>query len=128
MEGGAPATTIWWDGMVIAKNISDEEAEAAFKLIVAGLSPEMVKANNGAAIWLVPGYEPDRLAKGAIDTLNTSPAPKSYPSTSAMGLMHTAVGNNVSDYLTGATDAETTLAEIEKDYLVSAREAGLITN
>ncbi|WCR11509.1 extracellular solute-binding protein [Paracoccus stylophorae] len=123
---GPPATTIWWDGLVIAKNISDEEAEAAFQLIVEGLDTDMVQANNDAAIWLVPGYEPTRLAKGAIETLNAQPPARAYPSTVAMGLMHTALGNGTSDYLTGAKDAETTLADIEDAYVTSAREAGLI--
>lgn len=127
IEGGAPATTIWWDGAVIAANITDEEAEAAFRLIVEGMDTEMVKANNDAAVWLIPGYEPNRLAQGAIATLTATPPAVSYPSTVAMGLMHTAVGNNVSNYLTGATDAETTLLAIEADYLVSAKEAGLIS-
>ena len=126
MEGGPPATTIWWDGVVIAANITDEEAEAAFKLILEGLDTEMVQANNGAAIWLIPGYEPNRLAEGAIATLQAQPGAAAYPSTSAMGLMHTAIGNGVSDFLTGATDAETTLAGIEDAYLTSAKEAGLI--
>ncbi|TMM49464.1 ABC transporter substrate-binding protein [Sulfitobacter sabulilitoris] len=126
MEGGAPATTIWWDGVVIAANVSDEQADAAFRLIVEGLDTEMVKANNGAAVWLIPGYDPDRLAQGAIATLTAQPAPQAYPSTSAMGLMHTAIGNGVSDYLTGAKDAATTLADIEAAYLTSAKEAGLI--
>lgn len=126
VEGGAPATTIWWDGIVIANNISDEEAEAAFKLIVEGLSTEMVKSNNDAAVWLIPGYEPGRLAMGAIETLQAQPPATAYPSTSAMGLMHTAAGNNVSNFLIGATDAETTLKAIENDYLISAKEAGLI--
>ena len=126
MEGGPPATTIWWDGVVIARNISDEEAEAAFQLILEGLDSEMVQANPEAAIWLIPGYEPTRLAAGAIATLTADPAPAAYPSTSAMGLMHTALGNGVPDFLTGAKDAETTLADIEEAYLTSAREAGLI--
>jgi ABC-type glycerol-3-phosphate transport system substrate-binding protein len=125
-EGGPPATTIWWDGIVIAKNITDEEAEAAFQLILEGLDTEMVKANNDAAVWLIPGYEPGRLAQGAIATLQAQPPAVSYPSTSAMGLMHTAVGNKVSNYLTGATDAAATLQAIEDEYLASAKEAGLI--
>lgn len=112
---------------MIAANITDEEAEAAFRLIVEGMDTEMVKANNDAAVWLIPGYEPNRLAQGAIATLTATPPAVSYPSTVAMGLMHTAVGNNVSNYLTGATDAETTLLAIEADYLVSAKEAGLIS-
>lgn len=127
MAGGAPATTIWWDGVVIAANATDEQAEAAFQLIVEGLDTEMVQANNDAAIWLIPGYEVNRLAEGAISTLSSKPAPAAYPSTSAMGLMHTAIGNGVGDYLTGAKDAATTLADIEAAYLTSAKEAGLIS-
>jgi ABC-type glycerol-3-phosphate transport system substrate-binding protein len=123
---GPPATTIWWDGIVIAKNIPDEEAEAAFRLVLEGLDAEMVEANAEAAIWLIPGFEPPRLAKGAIETLTADPAPRPYPTTSAMGLMHTALGNGIPDFLTGAKDAETTLADIEEAYLTSAREAGLI--
>jgi ABC-type glycerol-3-phosphate transport system substrate-binding protein len=125
-EGGPPATTIWWDGVVIASNIPDEEAEAAFRLILEGLDADMVQENPEAAVWLIPGYEPGRLAIGAIETLTAEPPPASYPSTSAMGLMHTALGNGIPDFLTGAKDAETTLADIEAAYLTSAREAGLI--
>ncbi len=58
IEGAAPATTLWWDGVVIASNISDEEAEAAFRVVMEGLDREMVEANNDAAIWLIEGYEP----------------------------------------------------------------------
>lgn len=126
MDGGPPATTIWWDGMVIAANITDEEAEAAFQLIVEGLDADMLANNADAAIWLVPGYEPNRLANGAISTLNSSPSPAAYPSTSAMGLMHTAIGNGISDFMTGAKDAQTALADVEAEYLTSAKEAGLI--
>ncbi|SFT54300.1 ABC transporter substrate-binding protein [Sedimentitalea nanhaiensis] len=128
LDGGAPATTIWWDGAVIARNITDEQAEAAFRLIVEGMDTGMVEANNDAAIWLIPGYVPNRLAQGAIETLQAQPPAVSYPSTSAMGLMHTATGNNVSRFLTGSADAETTLKAIESDYLISAKEAGLIPN
>lgn len=126
VEGGPPATTLWWDGMVIAKNISDEEAEAAFRLMMEGLDTEMVQANAGAAIWLVPGYEPNRLAKGAIETMQAQPAPAAYSSASFMGLMHTALGDGVADYLIGSKDAETTLADIEAAYITAAKEAGLI--
>lgn len=126
MPDGPPATTIWWDGVVVAANISDEEAEAAFRLILEGMDTEMVTANPDVAIWLIPGYEPTRLAKGAVETLTATPPPASYPSSSAMGLMQTALGNGVPDFLTGAKDAETTLADIEAAYLTSAREAGLI--
>ena len=124
MEGGKPATTIWWDGIVIAKNISDDEAEAAFRVAMEGLDTEMVKASNDVAIWLIEGYQPGRLAQGAIDALMAGPP--AYPSTTQMGLMHTALGNNLPDFFTGVKSAEETLAAVEADYMTAAKEAGLL--
>ncbi len=126
MEGGPPATTLWWDGVVIAANISDEEADAAFRLAMEGLDTEMVTAANDEAIWLVEGYQPGRLAEGAIATATASPSPAAYPSTTQMGLMHTALGNNLPDFFTGTKSAEETLAAVEDEYLTAAREAGLV--
>ena len=123
-EGLPPATTIWWDGIVIAKNASDEEAEAAFKVALEGMDTEMVKANNDAAVWLIPGYEVGELAQGVAQSAGAG-AP-SYPSSTAMGLMHTAIGDNVADYLTGKKDAEATLKAIESAYTTAAKEAGLL--
>ncbi|MEM1288123.1 MAG: extracellular solute-binding protein [Pseudomonadota bacterium] len=126
MEGGPPATTLWWDGIVVAANISDEEAEAAFRVAMEGLDTEMVQANNDDAIWLVPGYEPNRMATGAIATATASPAPSSYPSSSEMGLMHTALGNQLPAFFTGELSAEETLAAVEDEYTTAAKEAGIL--
>ena len=126
MDGGAPATTLWWDGIVIAANISDEEADAAFRVAMEGIDEEMVKANNEAAIWLITGFEPGPLAKGAIETATHNPAPPAYPSTTRMGLMHTVLGNEIPAYLTGDRDAEATLTAIEEAYTTSAKEAGVL--
>ncbi|MGI9346933.1 MAG: ABC transporter substrate-binding protein [Gammaproteobacteria bacterium] len=122
--GGKPATTLWWDGMVIAKNASDEEADAAFQLIMQGLSDDVLLANKDAAIWLSDAFEPSRIAAGTIASAQGG-AP-SYPSSTAMGLMQTALGNNIADYLTGKEAAEQTLADIEAEYLTAAKEAGLL--
>jgi ABC-type glycerol-3-phosphate transport system substrate-binding protein len=126
VEGNPPATTLWWDGIVIAANIPDEEAEAAFRVAMEGMDQEMVQANNGDAIWLVSGYEPDDMAQGAIRTAMSSPPPASYPSTSQMGLMHTALGNELPAFFTGEVTAEEALAAVEEAYTSAAREAGLI--
>jgi ABC-type glycerol-3-phosphate transport system substrate-binding protein len=124
VKGGKPATTLWWDGIVIAKNISDAEAEAAFRVAMEGIDEEMVKANNGAAVWLLKGYTPGRLAQGAIASANGGPPP--YPSTTTMGLIASALGDNVADFLTGKKTAERTLADAETAYLTKAREQGLV--
>jgi len=124
IPGDKPASTLWWDGIVIAKNIPDNEAEAAFRVAMAGLSKEMVQANNDIAVWLIDGYEPGPIAQGAAETAMNGAVP--YPASKPMGLMHTVLGNGVGDFLTGAKDAQTTLADIEAAYMTSAKEAGLI--
>ncbi|MGL4636615.1 MAG: ABC transporter substrate-binding protein [Beijerinckiaceae bacterium] len=124
MAGGKPATTLWWDGIVIAKNIPDAEADAAFRVAMEGIDEEMVKANNAAAVWLVKGYTPTRFAAGAIASAEGG-APN-YPSTTQMGIMSAAIGERVADFMTGKTTAEQTLAAIEATYTTKAKEAGLI--
>ncbi len=124
-EDGRPATLIWWDGIVVAKNIPDEDAEAAFRLALEGLSSATVERAPTAAVWLLPGYEPGRLAEGAIQTLQAGGAP-AYPSTAEMGLLHTAIGNTISEYLVGNKSAEAALADAERAYETAAREAGLL--
>jgi ABC-type glycerol-3-phosphate transport system substrate-binding protein len=126
MDGGAPATTLWWDGIVIATNISDEEADAAFRVAMEGLDEEMVTANNDAAIWLVKGYVPGDVALGTVETATANPPPPAYPSTTQMGLLHTVLGNELPAFLTGERDAAATLVAIEEGYTTSAKEAGVM--
>ncbi|WP_170346864.1 ABC transporter substrate-binding protein [Ruegeria atlantica] len=126
MGSAAPATTIWWDGIVLASNMSDEEADAAFRVALEGMDSEMVSANNDVAVWLSPAYSAGALAAGAAASAEAGA--KAYPASGPMGIMHTALGNGLADYLTGAKDAQTTLADIEADYITAAKEAGLISN
>jgi len=124
MGSEQPASTVWWDGWVVAKNISDDEAEAGFKLIVAAMDPEVISANNDAAVWLANGFTPGPAAAGAAATAQAG-AP-AYPASKAMAVMHTALGDGLSAYMTGDKDADTTLADIEAAYLTAAKEAGLV--
>lgn len=126
MDGGAPSTTLWWDGIVVATNISDEEADNAFRLAMEGIHPSTVQAAPDAAIWLIDGYEPSEMSAGAIATATANPAPPSYPSTTQMGMMHTALGNELSAFFTGDVSAEQALAAVEASYTVAAQEAGLL--
>ena len=124
VPGSRPASTLWWDGVVFAKNMSDEVADAAFRVAMEGLDREMVEANNDIAVWLIDGFVQSEISKGASETAANGAIP--YPASSAMGLMHTALGNGVADFLTGAKDAATALADIEAAYLTAAEEARLI--
>lgn len=124
LADGKPASTIWWDGIVIAKNITDEQADAAFRVAMEGMDTEMVKANNDTAVWLIDGYVPGDLAAGAAATAMGGAV--AQPASQAMGLMHTALGNGIADFLTGKKSATDALADIESAYLTSAKEAGLV--
>ncbi|SEO18191.1 extracellular solute-binding protein [Paracoccus alcaliphilus] len=124
MGSAAPATSLWWDGIVFAKNMTDEQADAAFRVAMEGIDTEMVQTNNDAAVWLVQGYEVGPLSAGVAATAENGA--RLYPASTALGILHSAIGSGLAAYLTGAKDAETTLADIEARYLTSAKEAGLI--
>ncbi|MGB0484395.1 MAG: ABC transporter substrate-binding protein [bacterium] len=124
VSGALPASTLWWDGVVLAKNMTDQQADEAFQLLMEGIDKEMVRKNNDLAIWLVNGYEPGPMAMGAAETAENGALP--YPNGVEMGLMHTALGNNVADFLTGKETAEQTLMDIEAEYTTAAKEKGLL--
>ncbi len=124
VPGGIPASMFSWDGIAIAKNITDAEAEAAFRVALEGADAEMVKANNDLAVWLIDGYVPSDMAKGAIETIQKGAKPNA--STIWRGLINAAIEKNVVSFMTGQKTAEQTLADIEAAYTVSAKEAGLL--
>ena len=124
VKGGVPAVQYSWDGWAIAKNITDAEAEAAFRVAVEGAGADMVRKNNDVAVWLIDGFKPSAVAQGAIDTIENG-AP-SAPSTVWRGFIDGAISKNVPDYLLGKKSAVETLQKIEADYRVSAKEAGLL--
>ena len=122
--GDIPASTLWWDGFAIASNISDEDAEASFLAMLNGISPEVVKANNDAAVWLVEGYEPSPASAGVFATAAGKTKP--YPMIPFMGLMHTALGAELTEFLQGSESAEQALADTEAAYISAAKEKGFL--
>ena len=119
-----PAAALWWDGFTIAKNISDEDAEASFRAMLTGISPEMMNANIDAAVWLIEGYKPSPAATGVIATVQGGAKP--FPMLPYMGLLHTAVGDNLTQYLQGEESAEQALQDISAAYTTAATEAGYL--
>ena len=124
VEGGVPAAALWWDGFAIAKNISDEDAEASFRAMVHGISPEMMEENIDAAVWLIDGYEPTQAAKGVVAGLQGGAQP--YPMVPYMGVLHTALGDNIAEFLQGQESAEQALDDITAAYTTAAEEAGFL--
>ncbi|WP_245396716.1 ABC transporter substrate-binding protein [Jiella sonneratiae] len=122
--GSIPATTLWWDGFTVARNISDEDAAATFQALTHGASAEMANAHTNDAVWLIDGYEPGVEAEVVLKTL--SMGGKTYPAGPYMGLMHTALGNEIVSFMQGKENAEKALADTEAAYTAAAKEQGYL--
>ena len=124
--GDIPASTLWWDGWTVAKNISDEEAEATFIAMMNGIDPSMMADEEirTQAVWLIEGYEPTEAAVGVFAAAEAGTIP--YPMLPYMGLLHTALGNELADFMQGKESAEQALADVEAAYEAAAREQGYL--
>ena len=122
--GTIPAAAIWWDGFSIAKNISDEDAEASFRAMMHGIRPEVAKEHAEVTAWLIKGYEPTPMAAGVFETLKAGAKP--YPMVPYMGLLHTALGNELGEFLQGQEDAAKALADVTQAYNTAAQEGGFL--
>ncbi len=122
--GDNVASSLWWDGFTIAANISDEDAEATFVALVNGLRDEVITANNNEAVWLSSAYQPGPASAGVTATASSGASP--YPMLPFMGLLHTALGAELSDFLQGNESAEQALADVEAAYTAAAKEQGFL--
>jgi len=122
--GNTPASTLWWDGFTIAKNISDAEAEASFIAMVSAIEPALLEEHSNKAIWLLDGYTPGPGAVGVVE--NADRGTPAYPMLPYMGLLHGALGNELSEFLQGKESAEQALADIEVSYTQKAKEQGFL--
>ena len=122
--GGIPGATLWWDGFTISKNVSDAEAEATFAALASSLNSDMVAANNDDAIWLLEGFKPGAAAEGVSATAKGGAVP--YPMLPQIGLLHNALGSELSEFLKGNESAEKALADVEAAYVTAAKEKGFL--
>jgi hypothetical protein len=124
--GSTPATTLWWDGWTVSKNISDAEAEATFVALTNAIRPAILEDGEVAkqAVWLIDGYEPTEAAVGVFAAANAGSTP--YPMVPYQGLLHTALGAELSDFMLGKESAEQALADTEAAYTAAAKEKGFL--
>ena len=124
--GSTPASTLWWDGWTVAKNVSDAEAEATFIAMMNAIDPSIIKDEDirKQAVWLIDGYTPTDAARGVFAAAQANTIP--YPMLPYMGLMHTALGAELSDFMQGKESAEQALADVEAAYIAAAKEKGFL--
>ena len=123
--GSIPASTLWWDGWTVAKNASDEDATATFLAMKNGISPSILTDETMTqAVWMIDGYQPGPVNDGVFAAINMNAQP--YPMLPFMGLLHTAAGDNIADFLQGKESAEQALTDIEAAYTAAAKEKGFL--
>ena len=123
--GSMPATTLWWDGIAIATNTSDENAEASFRALVgAASSAELANNYADATVWLIKDYKGGNTAGPVVDAASRGASP--YPSFPHMSLMHGALSSELVEFLQGNESAEKALADVEAAYIAKATEQGFL--
>lgn len=124
-DSGVPATTLWWDGWTVAKNVSDADAAATFQAMAFAVSPATLNEETmSQAVWLMEGYEPAPVNEGVLASVAAGSRP--YPMLPYQGLLHSALGDNIADFLQGSESAEQALADIEAAYTTAAQEQGFL--
>ncbi|MDG1340559.1 MAG: extracellular solute-binding protein [Paracoccaceae bacterium] len=120
------ASTLWWDGFAIAKNVSDEDAAASFQALLKAIDPSILSDDEIAkqAVWLIDGYKPTEAAVGVFGAASMGTTP--YPSLPQQPLLHTALGAELADFMLGKETAEEALADITAAYNAAAQEKGFL--
>ena len=122
--GKIPATTLWWDGFTVARNITDDDAVATFRAMANGITSKTANDNPDLAAWIIKGYKPGAKAQGVVQTAQAGAKP--YPMLPYMSLLHTALGSELTDFMQGNETAEQALADVEDAYTVAAQEKGFL--
>ena len=124
-DSGTPATTLWWDGWTVAKNVSDADAAATFQALAHATSPALLNEETmSQAVWLMDGFDAQPVNEGVLASVAAGSTP--YPMVPFQGLLHTALGDNIADFLQGTESAEQALADVEAAYVAAATEQGFL--
>ncbi len=121
--GGKSATHLWWDGVVMPKNIAANR-ELVFQVLMQALSEETTRTGNDTAIWIRSIYKPNRFATGVLNSIQTG-APV-WPTEPFFGLAHSEVGKIMPEALSGTLAPKVALDNAARAYRSSAIEKGFI--
>jgi hypothetical protein len=102
----------------------DGDREAAFLVMMEGISEDTMKSGMTLTNWLRSGFQPNRHSKGVAETINANAA--MWPDQPYFSLAHAALGKAASDVLAGSKPAAQALADAEKEYVQTAKERGFI--
>lgn len=121
--GGKSATHLWWDGMVMPKNLAGDR-ESAFLVMMEALDEQTTKAGNDLTIWIRSAYKPTRFGVGVI-TSSLAGAPV-WPTEPYFSLLHVELGKVLPDVLAGVISPRAGLLLVTQSYAKAAADKGFI--
>ena len=124
IEGGPPSSTFWWDGYVIPKNL-DGDPDLTFQVVMHGLAEDTVANHNDTTLWIRSNYVPTEYTTAITETVMAGAPP--YPMNPQASLAHSALGENIADFIVGKETAEQSLADAAAAYRAAAIEQGFLT-
>ncbi len=123
VAGGKSATHLWWDGVAMPKNLSNDR-DVVFQVLMEALDEETMKAGNDLTIWIRSAYKPTRFGTGV--TLSMKAGAPIWPTEPYLGLATGELGKLIPEALGGAMTAKQALDAAAVAYTKAATEKGFI--
>lgn len=123
VAGGPSATHLWWDGVVMPKNLGGDR-ETVFQVLMEALDEETMSKGNDLTIWVRSAYKPTRFGSGVSASAQAG-API-WPMQPFFSLAHGEIGKIIPDVLTGAMSPKAALDAAAAAYVKAAAEKGFI--
>ena len=123
VAGGKSATHLWWDGVVMPKNMAGDR-ETVFQVMMEALNEETTAKGNDLTIWIRSTYKPTRFGTGVSASAKAG-APV-WPTEPYFSLAQGELGKIIPDVLTGAVTPKAGLDAAAAAYTKAAAEKGFI--
>jgi multiple sugar transport system substrate-binding protein len=123
VAGGKSATHLWWDGVVMPKNLAGDR-ETVFQVLMESLDEETMKRGNDLTVWIRSAYKPTRFGTGVSASAKAG-API-WPTEPYFGLAQGEIGKVVPEVLSGAMTPKAALDAAAVAYTKAAMEKGFI--
>ncbi|MFM7332739.1 MAG: ABC transporter substrate-binding protein [Brachymonas sp.] len=123
VAGGKSATHLWWDGVVMPKNLGADR-ETVFQVLMEALDEETMKKGNDLTVWIRSAYKPTRFGTGVTASMKAG-API-WPTEPYFSLAAGEIGKVLPDVLSGASTPKAALDSAAAAYVKAATEKGFI--
>lgn len=123
MPGGNSATHLWWDGVVMPKNLAHDR-DTVFQVLMDSLDEETTKSGNDLTIWVRSIYKPTRFGTGV--TLSMKAGAPIWPTEPYLALATSEIGKLVPEALGGSMTPKQALDAAAANYVVAAADKGFV--